>query len=270
LLSFAESSVAWLASTGLSVLSGLVVALAISRYLKPGYLLSFSLGILFWVFVDVINDSGDLDVNASFSGGWEQVTIVFLFAVSLSAFFLLDRSVFSSEVVRSDNLAIPALIAIAIGIHGLGEGAAFANVSATTPTNSLVIAFGGEAAGAAYVLHKLLEAMAVGAGYIVFAGNRNLGFKGRARDICVLVLAFIIPSVVAEGAGYFVAYDSTYFYAIGTGGLLYALLKLVGPLFTTQRAQGPNGSLKMAAWLLGGLLLVYIAALLHSYLPNNF
>ena len=269
MLGFVESFVAWLSSTGIAALSGLIVALAVNKYLKPGYLLSFSLGVLFWVFIDVINDSGNLDVNASFSGGWEQVAIVVLFAVSLSAFFLLDHFVLPSEAVQSDNLAVPILIALAIGIHGLGEGVAFANVSATTPTSSLIIAFGGEAAGAAYVLHKFLEAMAVGAGYIVFVGRQNLGFRKRVRDICVLTLAFVIPSVVAEGAGYFVAYDSTYFYAIGTGGFLYALLKLVGPLSTTHRPQGRNGSLKMAAWLLAGFLCVYVAALLHSYLPSN-
>jgi zinc transporter ZupT len=269
LLSFADSLVAWLASTGISALSGLIVAVAVNRYLKQSYLLAFSLGILFWVFIDVINDSGDLDVNASFSGGWEQTTIVVLFAASLSVFFLLDRSISPTEPVKNDSLAIPILIAMAIGIHGMGEGAAFANVSATTSTNSLVIAFGGESAGAAYVLHKLLEAIAVGVGYLVFAGRLNVGFEGRVRDICLLSLAFVIPSVVAEGAGYFVAYDSTYFYAIGTGGFLYALLKLVGPLSTTHRPEGRNGSLKMAAWLLAGFLCVYVAALLHSYLPSS-
>jgi zinc transporter ZupT len=269
LVGFAESSIAWLASTGIPAISGLIIALAVNRYLKQSYLLSFSLGVLFWVFIDVINDSGDLDVNASFSGGWEQTTIVVLFAASLSVFFLLDRSVSPTEPVQIDSLAIPILIAIAIGIHGMGEGAAFANVSATTSTSSLVIAFGGEFAGAAYVLHKFLEAIAVGAGYLVFAGRRNLGFEGRVRDICFLSLAFVIPSVVAEVAGYFVAYDSTYFYAIGTGGFLYALLKLVGPLATTHHPQGRYGSLKVAAWLLAGFLCVYVAALLHSYLPSS-
>jgi zinc transporter ZupT len=268
LLGFVESFLAWLGSTGISAVLGLLVSLALCKYLKPRYLLSFSLGVLFWVFVDVINDSGDLDVNASFSGGWEQVIIVFLFVIGISAFFLLDRSVFSSENEQVGSLAIPILIAIAIGVHGLGEGAAFANVAATTTSNSLVVAFGGEAAGAAYVLHKFLESMAVGVGYVVFAGRRSGGL--RATEVGILALAFVVPSVAAAGAGYFVSYDSTYFFAIGTGAFLYALLRLAGPLFTTERASGPNGTLKMAAWLLAGILCVYSAALLHSYLPSTF
>jgi zinc transporter ZupT len=270
LLGFAESFVAWLASTGISALLGIIVAMAVNRYLRPGYLLSFSLGVLFWVFVDVINDSGDLDVNASFSGGWEQVVIVALFVIGISVFVSLDRTVFLPELDRSGSLAVPVLIALAIGVHGLGEGAAFANVAATTTSNSLVAAFGGEAAGAAYFLHKFLESMVVGAAYVVFAGKRIIGVQARAKDVGVLALAFVVPSVVAAGVGYFVAYDSTYFFAIGTGGFLYALLRLAGPAFTTQKAPGPNGTLKMAAWLIAGLLCVYAVALLHSYLPSTF
>lgn len=150
--------------------------MAVCKYLKPVYLLSFSPGVLFWLFVDIINDSGDLDVNASFSGGWEQVVIVALFVIGASAFFIMDRSVFTPEQEQRGSLAIPLLVALAIGIHGLGERAAFANVAATTSSNSLVIAFGGEAAGAACVLHKSLESVVVGVGYVVYAGKRLGGY----------------------------------------------------------------------------------------------
>jgi len=104
----------------------------------------------------------------------------------------------------------------------------------------------------------------------VFAGQRSGGTKARANDVGILALAFILPSVVAAGAGYFVAYDSTYFFAAGAGGFLYVLLRLAGPLFTTERGSGPNGTLKVAAWFLAGLLCVYTAALLHSYLPSTY
>jgi hypothetical protein len=266
LLGFVESFFAWLASTGLSAFFGLLLALLLGRYLKPGYLLAFSLGVILWVFVDVIEDAGNLDVSASFSGGWEQVIIVTLFALGLIAFSSLDRSTFSPELPLSGSLAIPLLIAVAVGIHGLGEGSAFADITATTPINSLINAFGGEAAGAAYVLHKFLESVAIGACCLVYSG-RPVGIAWRIRDAALLTFAFVLPSVVAMGTGYYIAYDSSYFYAIGTGALLYVLLRLAGPLFTTQRAQAPNGSLKTVAWLLAGLLCVYLAALLHSYVP---
>jgi hypothetical protein len=268
LLGIAESFFAWLASTGMSAFAGILLALALGRYLKPRYFLAFSLGILLWVFVDVINDAGNLDVNASFAGGWEQVIIVGLFACGVVAFLFLDRLAFSPALAPKSSIAIPLFIAIAVGLHGLGEGAAFADISATTPINSLISAFGGEAAGAAYVLHKFLESVVVGAGYLVFSGGRTAGVQSRARDAVVLTLAFILPSVLAMGTGYYIAFDASYFYALGTGALLYALLKLAGPLFTTQEGVGPNGSLKTAVWLLAGLLCVYLAALLHSYVPG--
>jgi hypothetical protein len=268
LLGIAESFFAWLVSTGISAFAGILLALALGRHLKPRYFLAFSVGILLWVFVDVINDSGNLDVNASFVGGWEQVIIVTLFAFGVVAFLLLDRSTFSPDLPPKDSMGIPLVIAIAVGIHGLGEGAAFADISATTPINSLISAFGGEAAGAAYILHKLLESVVVGASYLVFSAGRAAGVQRRARDVMVLTLAFILPSVVAMGTGYYIAYDSSYFYALGTGALLYALLKLAGPLFTTQGDVGSNGSLKVVVWVLAGLLCVYLAALLHSYVPG--
>jgi hypothetical protein len=269
LLGFAESFTAWLASTCISALLGLLFALFVAKYLKLGYFLAFSLGVLSWVFVDVIGDSGNLDVNASFSGGWEQVIIVALFAVGLVIFIALDRSTFSPDVSQDSSFVVPLLIAVAIGIHGLGEGSAFADVAATTPITSLVTAFGGEAAGTAYVLHKFLESMVIGACWLMYTDGRPSGVFLRVRNAVLLTFAFTLPSVVAMGTGYYIAWDASYYYALGTGSLLYAILKLAGPLFTKYRAVGPNGSLKMGTWLLAGLLCVYLAALLHSYIPGG-
>ena len=267
MLGFAESFFAWLASTYVPALLGLLFALLVGKFLKLGYFLAFSLGILSWVFVDVIGDSGNLDVNASFSGGWEQVIIVALFAIGFIGFIALDRSTFSPDASQNGGLLIPILIAVAVGIHGLGEGSAFADVAATTPITSLVTAFGGEAAGAAYVLHKFLESMVIGACWLMSTEGRPLGAFLRVRNAVLLTLAFTLPSIVAMGTGYYIAWDASYYYALGTGSILYAILKLAGPLFTRYRVVGTSGSLKTGAWLLAGLLCVYVAALLHSYLP---
>jgi len=268
-LPFAESFFAWLASTVIAAVSGLILALVLGKHMKLGYLSAFSLGVLLWVFVDVIGDSGNLDVNASFSGGLEQVIIVALFAFGLVSFIALDSSTFLPDVGQNSSILVPLLIAVAIGIHGLGEGSAFADVAATTPITSLVTAFGGEAAGVAYVLHKFLESMAIGACWLMYSEGRPSGVPLRIREAALLTLAFTLPSVFAMGIGYYIALDSSYFYALGTGSLLYALLKLAGPLFTKYRAVGPNASLKTGAWLLAGLLCVYLAALLHSYFAGG-
>lgn len=267
MLGFAESFFAWLTSTGIAALLGLLLAMALGRFLKPKYFLAFSLGVLIWVFVDVINASGELDVNSSFSGGWEQVFLVALFVFGVFAFLSFDRSAFSPDFVGGDSLTIPILIAVAVGIHGLGEGAAFADVASTSPFNSLVLAFGGEAAGAAYVLHKLLEAMAIGAAYLVFSESQARESLGRVRDASILLVAFIIPSVIAMATGYFIAYNASYFYAMGAGTLVYAILRLSGPLFTSKPPPIPSVSSKIALSLMAGLLCIYAASLLHSYVP---
>jgi len=245
---------------------GLTAALALGKRLRPIYLLAFSTGIIVWVFVDVINGAGNLDVSASFSGGLEQVAIVVLFAVGLVAFSSLDGSIFPSKLTSGSSLALPLLLSIAIGLHGLGEGSGFADVSATTPITSLVSAFGGEASGAAYVAHKFLESLVVGVGYPAFSSGRPTGISARAKDAAPLALGFILPSVVAMGTGYFVAYNSSYFYALGAGALLYALLKLAGPIFA-QPAPGDASPSKIVACVMAGVLCVYLAALLHSYVP---
>ena len=265
MLGFAEVFFAWLASTGGPALAGLVLALIVGKYLRRGYFLAFSLGIIIWVFSDVIDDATKLDVEESFFGGWEQFVIVALFALAIVVFFSLDGSLFSPDVKTRKGLFIPILIAIAVGVHGLGEGGAFGQVSATTPFTSLILAFGGEAAGAGYVIHKFLESLAIGAGYLAFSGGETFGISRRLRDAVLLAVVFITPSVVAMAVGYYIVFDVVYYYALGSGALLFVILKLSGPLFSTDRVTGSYGSLKVAIWLLAGLLIVYAAALFHSY-----
>jgi len=265
LLSFAESFLAWLAATGISAFAGLGFAFGIGKYLKPRYFLAFSLGVILWVFMDVIDNAAKLDVDASFSGGWEQFNLVVLFVIAIIVFLYLDRSVFSPGVSAGVGLAIPLLIAIGVGIHGVGEGGAFGEVSSTTPLNSLFLVFGGEASGAAYVLHKFLESMAIGAGYLMFSREEVIRISKRMRDSVLLVLAFVMPSVVAMVAGYYIEYNIVYFYALGSGALLFVLLKFAGPLYTTRGAEDTSGSLRTGAWIVAGFLCVYLAALLHSY-----
>ena len=266
MLPFGESFAAWVISTGAAAFGGLLFALIVGRYLRPSYFLAFSLGVLLWVFTDVIDEAGKIDVEASFSGGLEQATIIVLFVIGIVSFLCVDRSTFSAVVSDAGGILAPLLFAVAVGVHGLGEGIAFGAVSATSPFDSLVIAFGGEAAGAAYVIHKFLEAMAIGSFYLLVLDSRATRPSVHFRNIAALTAVFIVPSIAAMAVGYYVQFNSVYFFSIGTGALLYAMLRLGAPLFTSVPL-GRWGSFKTGLWFTVGFLLVYFAALFHSYVP---
>src|SRR5207245_5420403 len=90
-------------------------------------------------------------------GGAGQLAIVGLFAIGLLFSFSIDRNrnIFSPELaIGKYGLAIPMLVAAALGVHGLGEGAAFGGTAALTTSTSLLDTFGGVSGGVAYVLHK--------------------------------------------------------------------------------------------------------------------
>jgi zinc transporter ZupT len=265
MLSFSASFLAWLLSTLVPAFLGMTVIVAASKFVRPRYLMAFAFGIFLWFFVDTIGDAADLSVSSGFSGGIDQVVTVALFAIGLLFLFSIDRSVFSLEP-ESQSLSIlvvPILVAIAVGIHGFGEGAAFGYTAASTSSDSLLDAFGGLSAGAAYVLHKALEPMMVGACYVSFA-KRPRGSSTTLKEVAFLTLIFVIPSLLGDVAGYYIAFDSTYFFALGTGSSIYAAIRLAGPLFRGPEQPNSNDSLKTALWLVLGFLCIYSAALLHS------
>src|SRR3989441_6630169 len=162
MIGFTEGFLDWLASTAIPAFVGLLVVVWAGRVVKPKYLAAFALGIFLWFFVDTIQGSALLDVNAGFTGGAAQVAAVGLFIIGVLSVFWIDRrhGLFSSEsTMATVSVAVPLLVAAAIGIHGLGEGAAFGATAYSTSSTSLLDAFGGVSAGVAYLLHKGLEPM---------------------------------------------------------------------------------------------------------------
>jgi len=265
MLGFPETFLAWVGATLLPALAGLAIVVGAGHFAKGRYLAAFGFGIFLWFFVDTIGGAADMDVNAGFGGGVQQVAIVVLFALGLVFLFAMDRTAFlpDSETAAA-GLTIPLLVAVALSIHGFGEGTSFGNTAATTASSSLLDAFGGLAAGAAYVLHKALEPMMIGACYVVYAKGRECTAVSVLKDVLLLGLVFTIPSIVGAVTGYFISYDSTYFFALGTGTSVYAALRLAKPLYLGDSTSSPNESLNTAIWLLFGFLCIYSAALLHS------
>src|SRR5216683_6456880 len=276
MLGFAESFLAWTASTWIPAFIGLLVIAWAGRFVKSRYLAAFALGIFLWFFVDTIQGSALLDVNAGFRGGTGQVAAVVLFIIGVLGVFWIDRrhGLFSPEsIVTTVSVAIPLLVAGAIGIHGLGEGAAFGATAYSTSSTSLLDAFGGVSAGVAYLLHKGLEPMMAGACYSVYSNRTSSDMTGQLRDVFLLSIVFVLPSLVGAPVGYFImgpatgflaGFGTTYFFALGTGTSTYAAMRLARPLFRPGESATPEDSIRMAVPLVLGFIAIYLAALFHS------
>ena len=276
MIDFATGFLAWAASTWIPAFVGLLVIVWAGRVVKSKYLAAFALGIFLWFFVDTIQGSALLDVNAGFSGGTGQVAAVVLFVIGVLSVFWIDRrrGLFSPEsIVRTISVAIPLLVAGAIGIHGLGEGAAFGATAYSTSSTSLLDAFGGVSAGVAYLLHKGLEPMMAAACYCVYTSGTRSGVKDQLKDVFLLSLVFVLPSLIGAVVGYFVMgpatgfvarFDTTYFFALGTGTSIYAALRLSRALFRSEGPMTAEDSIKMAVPIVLGFIAIYFAALFHS------
>ena len=267
MIGFFDSFLPWMAATLIPAFVGLAIIVLAGDFLKPRYLAAFAIGIFLWFFVDTIGGSASLDVNAGFNGGGGQISLTGLFSIGLLFFFLIDRkrNVLSPQLaVGKYGLAIPILVAASIGIHGFGEGAAFGGTASTISSTSLLEAFGSISAGVAYVLHRALEPTMIGASYLVYSKDQAKTGVGRSRDLLVLAAIFTIPSLIGAATGYFLTYDSSFFFAFGTGTSVYALARLAGPVFDNTTPVSAKESTTTAVFIVLGLLTIYFAALFHA------
>jgi hypothetical protein len=267
MIGFAGSILTWLASTLLPAFAGLLVITWASRKIPVKYIVAFAFGILFWFFVDTISGSAVLDVNSGFRGGTAQIALVVLFLVGVIFLFWVDRKrdiLAPQSAVGKYGMTIPVMVAIALGIHGLGEGAAYGATAFSTSSTSILDAFGGLTAGVAYVLHKGLEPMMIGACYSFYCKPEGGSVGGWLRSTFLLSIVFVIPSLLGAATGYLLAYDTTYFFALGTGTAIYVVFRLAGPLFVPSGATTTREPIKVAlSWILG-IMAIYFAALFHS------
>ena len=150
-----------------------------------------------------------------------------------------------------------------MGFHGLGEGAAFGSTAATTSSQNILDAFGGLPTAVAFILHKTLEPMMVGAAYWTYAKDHAKGFSGVTKDMVILTLVFAIPGLFGAATDYYLNYDTTFAFAFGLGTSIYAVVRLAKPMFSSA-SESRAESLKIAFLILLGFTCIYLAALLHS------
>lgn len=224
-------------------------------------LMALASGVIFWSFLDLMDDAALLDVNQGFSGGLLHILIATLFAVTVLVLFWVD-AVFQTNqrghrpVIVAMSYATAALVAIGIGSHSLGEGLEIGSLIGysflTNPSSvNLINAIGGLGSGGAYIMHKFLEGFVIG----VFAA------AARARSMRNLVLGLFagIPTMIGLGVALIVPVDATVFFGIGAAAAIFIEYKLI-PNLVRQRST----MVYIWAWLLG-FYLMYLAALFHSY-----
>jgi zinc transporter ZupT len=268
MIGFAETFGATLVSFVVPAFVGLFVISIAARYVGARYLAAFAIGLYLWFFSDTISGASYMAVDEGFTGGIFHVLLWVVFAAGLILMFSLDRGIFSQDDT-GPRLAfvIPLLVAFAVGVHGFAEGATIGATAATAPNGDLLAAFGGEVAGLAFVIHKALEPMMVGAAYWIYAKDRAKTSRDILRDFSILVAAFALPGIIGCGIAYYLVQiyptaDFTYVYAFGVGSSIYALARLSRPLF--RGSQDRWDTLKVALFLMLGFTCLYVAALLHS------
>jgi hypothetical protein len=249
------------------------------------YLSAAGIGLTFWFFFDTMGDASSLDVNnslypTSLFGGWSHVAVIIVFAAGLATLAIIDHFAVPrptlGEVTQAPSrnvlFLIPVAVAFVMGIHGLGEGwdAASAVAGAQITTGSLVQtliqAFGDIAAVVSYPMHKFLEAAIIGIVYTIYVVRTGGGMSKRWWQIPVLGLLFGATSVIGSALGYYISFDTIYFYAFGVTSALYAAIRLAEPITSGfQDGKGGPAYLGGKVFLAMGIgfFLLYTAALLH-------
>lgn len=260
MLSFSVSMAAWFLATFLPAVVGMTVAVFAQRVFEKSLVSAFAIGIFLWFFVDTVAGSANLDVNQGFTGGLTHFSVFVLFVFGLLFFFFLGYSAFNSDK-KIHSFFIPLLASIAVGIHGLGEGAAFGGTASLTTSTDLIETFGGLSAAVAYLLHKALEPVMVAACYSMYASASSN--KRLIVDSLFLAFVFSLTSLIGAITGYFFQYDATYLFALGAGSSVFVAIVLAKNFLSTQLNSRVD-VIKISIAILLGFLSIYVAALFHS------
>lgn len=277
----------------LGIFGATLIPAYIALYLIPNlkqiplrYIAAAGLGLTFWFFFDTMGDAGQLGENSSVAslstfGGWPHVGVIVAFLLGITTLAIFDHFAVprsSAKAGAGQNAGtilpsyskmlflIPAAVAAVMGIHGLAEGWDFATTASAPSTGSLTIAFGGLLSLVSYPIHKFLEASIIAAAYSCYVARTKISMKTASWQIPVLGLLFGGTSVIGAALGYYIPFDTTYFYAFGVTAALYATLRLVEPVsprfdLESNPPMYLGGKLFLSFAI--GFFLLYGAALLH-------
>jgi hypothetical protein len=239
--------------------------------IESRYLSAFALGLLFWFFLDTLNDAIQLGVNDGYDFNPQHTGLFLIFilgflAIALPAGIGLSKRTHTNQSSVAGPFLAALLIAIGMGFHGIGEGLEFGGLSAGTTATTILDAIGGIGGGIAYVLHKFLEASLVMIIFIALVEGERFSLRGEWKRVALLGLAFGIPSALGDVVGYFLEVNSAYLFALGGGAALVVALLVVRPIWGDSWKGGLTYPqyVKMVLMVLIGFLCLYGAAMFHS------
>ncbi len=236
-------------AAGLGFIAGLVpvylgfIPLPFFRRLSASnrnLLISFSVGILVFLFVDVTSEAVRL------STGYGSLLFAAGLVIGLGVpFFISSRrhrvDDESSSPALSDKSLTAYIISVAIGLHNLGEGLAL---------------------GAAYAAGQLALTSALVIGFALHNGTEGIAISGPVSDVQIrargpVLMAFLagFPTVIGSVIGSVLYSDlaGALFFSTASGALLYVVVELL------RRAQPSKSTF---AGLLIGILLMFFTDLL--------
>lgn len=212
---------------------------------KRSLLISFSIGILLFLFVDVTGKAVDLSKQTGYGS--------FLFAVGLVMgvgipFLISSRrhriNVESSVATNGTDRSLTAyIISTAIGLHNLGEGLAL---------------------GAAYAGGQLALTTILVIGFALHNGTEGMAISGPASDIPIrakepILMGFLagFPTVIGSivGSLFYSDLAGALFFSTAAGALLYVVIELLRSL------QSPKS---VFVGILIGIFLMYFTDMLLS------
>lgn len=209
---------------------------------RRNLLVSFSVGILLFLFADVTEEAVGLSGHTWYGALLFAVGLVIgvgvPFVVSSRRHRVNDGSSADAAGIRPLTTYI---ISAAIGLHNLGEGLAI---------------------GAAYASGQLALTTVLVVGFALHNGTEGMAIAGPASDIPIrirepLVMGFLagFPTVIGSivGATLYSDLAGALFFSMAAGALLYVVIEL------TKRAQSPKSTL---IGIILGILLMYFTHLL--------
>jgi hypothetical protein len=272
MIDFASSFTQFILATFIPLYLGMffVMLLKDTLHVDVRYLSAFAFGLLFWFFLDTLNDAILLDANEGFNFDFQHTALLSLFVLGFLSLALLTRlgrpmKKGVNQWSSSEILVVSVLVALGMGFHGFGEGLEFGATSAGTPALNVLDAIGGLGGGMAYVLHKFLEATIVMIVCVSLMAHGDSDFRRRFWNVLILGLVFGLPSTLGEFVGYYSPISASYSYALGGGAALFVALLAIRPIFGARN----DGEVTYSEWIkigvtvLLGFLALYSAASLH-------
>lgn len=243
-MDFLTSAALVFAVTFLPLLVGSAIGTLLEGLVSKSSLAAAGAGILVWLFIDLVNDADLLGVGRGFAGGWTPLALLVGFLAILAFLVLADKGL---GAVGAFPYSAVLLAAVAMALHSAGEAVELGAAFGTTSTEVLV----GSSA-VAFVAHKALEGFVI-SGFLVAWAPRP-GWK----RVTVPSLVVGAVALASSALGYFSLFSSTLFFAMGAGGAVYMMIRLL-PV-----ALGSRTRLRLVVAFCVGFTLIYLAALLHA------